>query len=639
MASPAPVPPVVPAALRRARRADRWPRRGTCRDAPAVAAWVETLEARTLLTGPWQDVPDGGTSLLPDGFTAADYRLFAFEGTDAELTVFDIAPADGLPDGVIEGVRVENRVEMPQAWAVQLFAATTGDVADGDTLLVTFFARGSADTPDGWLDADAYLQEAGGDYRKLVTAPVEAGSEWRQFFAPASARFDAAAGGHEFVLHLGSAVQTLEIAGLGVLNYGPDVAPEDLPKTPVSYEGRAADAPWRAEAAAEIDRLRKADLAVTVVDQFGDAVEGAEVQISMTRHEFGFGVAADLRMLGITREEWDGLTEWQRQDATWDDVLRYRAEIENNFNKVVSHNDLKTRPWEYAADDTNWKWRRSWTDRALTWLEDRGFETRGHYGVWGPMDAGFNTGWERADIEADPDGYRRYLFDHLADKLPTYAGRIDEWDAINHPVGWGPDTIDGVLGEGIYAELIAEMRRLDPAAEMWVNEGNILAGGWQEDAFFAHLEDLIARGQPADGIGFMGHFADDNLRGMTTIRQTLDRFATLGVPLQITELDYASFDRGLQADYFGDFLTAAFAHEAVDGVVQWGFWEGRHWLPESSLFEQDWTLRQVAGRGERRRRDREPPRVPRRLHHHRHPRRPGSRCRGGARRGRDDSIG
>jgi hypothetical protein len=29
----------------------------------------------------------------------------------------------------------------------------------------------------------------------------------------------------------------------------------------------------------------------------------------------------------------------------------------------------------------------------------------------------------------------------------------------------------------------------------------------------------------------------------------------------------------------------------VDSIIMWGFWEGRHWLPNAALFRRDWTIK------------------------------------------------
>ncbi|MCK4965870.1 T9SS type A sorting domain-containing protein, partial [bacterium] len=40
-------------------------------------------------------------------------------------------------------------------------------------------------------------------------------------------------------------------------------------------------------------------------------------------------------------------------------------------------------------------------------------------------------------------------------------------------------------------------------------------------------------------------------------------------------------------------MTAIFSHPAVEGIVQWGFWEGHHWRPTAALYNQDWSARPV----------------------------------------------
>src|SRR5256886_5114077 len=76
----------------------------------------------------------------------------------------------------------------------------------------------------------------------------------------------------------------------------PDVLDEEEPATrpstlplPFNYKGREADAPWRKEAQARIDKFRKTDLSVVVNDATGKPVSGADVSIKMKRHAFAWG--------------------------------------------------------------------------------------------------------------------------------------------------------------------------------------------------------------------------------------------------------------------------------------------------------------------------------------------------------------
>jgi hypothetical protein len=71
----------------------------------------------------------------------------------------------------------------------------------------------------------------------------------------------------------------------------------------------------------------------------------------------------------------------------------------------------------------------------------------------------------------------------------------------------------------------------------------------------------------------------------------LDQFSQLGLPIESTELSLNIEDRGLQADYMRDYMIAFFSHPNVNGIMLWGFWEGRHWRPQAALFARDWTPR------------------------------------------------
>jgi endo-1,4-beta-xylanase len=32
-----------------------------------------------------------------------------------------------------------------------------------------------------------------------------------------------------------------------------------------------------------------------------------------------------------------------------------------------------------------------------------------------------------------------------------------------------------------------------------------------------------------------------------------------------------------------------FAHPSVEGILMWGFWQGKHWRPNAFLWKKDWT--------------------------------------------------
>ena len=104
---------------------------------------------------------DGGYSLVPDG------------GSNMLVSSGDLVAPATLAIG--EHIRVENMpfsdalyIQLIDAgkyvWDAQLIAATTGDIAIGDALLLSIYVRGgNALNETGDAHATAYLQRNGGD--------------------------------------------------------------------------------------------------------------------------------------------------------------------------------------------------------------------------------------------------------------------------------------------------------------------------------------------------------------------------------------------------------------------------------------------------------------------------------------------
>ncbi len=338
------------------------------------------------------------------------------------------------------------------------------------------------------------------------------------------------------------------------------------PPVPTTYDGREPDAPWRKAAARRIETIRKGSLTVAVVDAAGKPVADAEVKVAMKRHAFGFGSAIDARTL----------------IADTDDGRRYRQTIATCFSKVVFENDLKWPQWED-------KQRRGMMLKALGWLDKQGIAARGHCLVW--------PSWRRMpkDVEGlknDKAALRRRIDSHVQEEVSALKGRITDWDVINEPL-WNHDAMD-VCGKEVMAEWYKTAHRADPATVLYLNDQNILAGGGTDRKHQDHYEGTVRylrkEGAPLGGLGMQCHFGG-NLTPPARLVAILDRFAAFGLPIQVTEFDINTKDRGVQADYMRDFLTTLFSHPKVKGILMWGFWAGRHWKPDAALFSRDWTLR------------------------------------------------
>lgn len=487
---------------------------------------------------------------------AASLEFLARDQATAEATLLDLADV-----GPAWRVRVAG--EPASTWSVMLRRSSTLAVRAGDVLHLRLQARRLGDA-DAWIEA--VFERAGEPYEKSLVRQLLLTPSWQTFDLPFAARHDLAAGEAQFTLRLGFPDQQVEIAAVSLLNLGPDVDLKSLPATPVTYAGRAPDAPWRARAWQRIDEHRKQGLRVRVVDAAGRPLPGAEVRLRLTRHAFRLGTAVTTGMI---------LGEGPDAEA-------YRAFLLRRFNEVVFENDLKWPQLHDAGYDR--------TDKAVQWLRDHGFTVRGHVLLW-PSQRYVPR--HVAALESDPSALAAEIDRHLRRTAGFFNRRLVEWDVVNEPFAnhWLMD----VLGPQAMPGWFAVARQADPAARLFINDYDILASGNRLDtAHQRHFHDairgLLDAGAPLGGIGMQGHFG-----GTPTDPERLwiilDRFAAFGLPIKVTELDIEVGDDALHADYLRDFIIACLAHPQVSGILQWGFWEGRHWKPHAALLRRDFTPR------------------------------------------------
>jgi endo-1,4-beta-xylanase len=502
-------------------------------------------------------LPAGGVALLP-----AD-TLDAFQLVGAAPDVADARRVAVAGRPFKTAWQARTLKQPPQVYSVQFSARTVAPVKRGDALLATFWLR-SVTSMAGSARTDFVFEQANDPYTKSIVFPVSATAQWRQIHVPFTAAADYAPGAAQMNFHLGFVTQTIEIGGISVVDYGGKVKVSDLPNTPFTYEGRDPRATWRADAEARIEQFRKADLAVMVADAQGKPVPNAQVHIAMQRHAFGFGsaVAAD-GLLGASADD-----------------KKYQETVVQLFNKVVMENDLK---WE------NWDGNRARAMQGVQWLLDRHIAVRGHNLIW--------PSWNLmpasvAALKDDKAKLDAAIDAHLADEAGAMKGKLVEWDVVNEP--YTNHQVMDVLGGDAMTKWYRRVHEADPDALLFINDYNIVAGGGEDvrhqDAYEQTINSLLDTAAPLGGIGVQSHF-DWNLTPIPKVLALLDRFGRFGLPIEATEFDININDEKLQADYLRDYMTALFSHPAVNGIIMWGFWEGRHWLPDAALYRKDWSLK------------------------------------------------
>jgi endo-1,4-beta-xylanase len=463
------------------------------------------------------------------------------------------------------------------SWDATVRFATTQSIAQGDVLLLVVWVRGlSSVMANGYV---THVVELGvSPWTKSLSLDQTPAPEWQQWMIPLQAALAMPAGGARYQLNVGWQAQSVEIAGLALINYGTTYTRAQLPQSRyhLDYVGHSPDAAWRQEALARIEQIRKADLAVRVVDKTGRALPGASVQIQMKRHAFGFGTALSLaRMLGQSAD-----------DQTYRDHVFNLNGDGKTWSVVVFGNAMKWPAWENP-----WEGSRPSLISTVQSLRDTGIRVRGHCLVWPsysnlPADIGANR---------NPAYVRARIADHIAEEVgyPGLKGEICEWDVLNEPAHL-TDLRDLFGGEAVYAEWFQQTAAADPQTKLYINDYSIISAGGMDlsvqSRYRQSIETILVNGGRIDGIGVQGHMYT-TLTGPERIYEVLNDFAGYGAKLSITEFDASGADPIIMGDYMRDILIIAFSHPQVENFIMWGFWDGDQWHGDAPLYNMDWSLK------------------------------------------------
>ncbi len=502
---------------------------------------------------------DEPVSLLP--FAPAD----TLRGADAEAARLETV---GDAAGRGRAFRVTTTRKPPYPWNVSLPTATVGRITAGDTLQLTFAARRITSSHEtGEAQIDCVVEESGGDHRKLAESSHSFTDEWADVSVPFRADHAYEPGEAQVALRFGFAPQCVEVADLRLLNHGPQVDPATLRTTTRRYPGFESDAPWRKAAARRIAEIRQANLAVQVRDATGTPVPDATIRVCLTRHAFALGTCVKVeRILGTTPDD-----------------ARYRETLTRHFTKAVFEDELKWDPWEQGGET-----HRERVLATIRWLREHDMSPRGHVIVWpswGRMPARLRA------LEHDPPALRREIEARVEGQTRRLSGLLDEWDVVNE--NYAHTDATDILGRSAMADWFRIAARETPDTRLFYNDYVMFQGdgpGSPSETLFKILSDLQTAAAPIGGIGEQAHFGG-NPPGPEAVLAKLDRFATLGLPIQITEFDVDTADREVQVSYTRDFLTTVFSHPSVTGVICWGFWEGSHWKPRAAFWDRQWNLR------------------------------------------------
>jgi endo-1,4-beta-xylanase len=275
----------------------------------------------------------------------------------------------------------------------------------------------------------------------------------------------------------------------------------------------------------------------------------------------------------------------------------YAAIAGSQFSVVTPGNGMKWQIVEPAPGSYDW----SQADQLVAFARANRQLIRGHTLLWhNQLPDWLTTGVANGTITAPQ--LRELLRQHIMIEVTRYRGKIWQWDVANEffldsdPSGIDPNNFwIAALGPDIIPQAFRWAHEADPGALLFYNDYNIAGEDGtnaKSDAVYAWLKEQLAAGVPIMGIGNQGHLDTQYGFSGALFQQDLERYASAGVKVAITEADVRTFVNNAtdqvptdslavfaQPYEYSQMLKAALAVPDVISFTVWGFTDSDSWVP------------------------------------------------------------
>ncbi len=326
-----------------------------------------------------------------------------------------------------------------------------------------------------------------------------------------------------------------------------------------STDAQRAEGLLIAKARGAIERHRKGPLGIRVVKD-GKPVAGARIEVEQIAHDFLFG--CNIYMFD--------------RFPTSAENRRYRQRFRELFNYATV--GFYWRSFEPEQGKPQYEY----TDKVVAWCLKNAIKVKGHPLLW-DHEAGRPT-WSGYQ-QPPPEIQRRRVHEIIT----RYRGRIGFWEVVNEPAHCRRVGIDHPYRWA---------REANPEAHLIVNDFEVMANRYPP--FHELLQEAQSRAVPFDGIGIQAHEPRTMRFPLTGVQEALNKYASLGKDLHITEFTPTSagqpitgshlegrWDESTQADYAAKFYTLCFAHPAVVAITWWDLCDRGSWLEGGGMLRED----------------------------------------------------
>ncbi|HEY7884516.1 MAG TPA: endo-1,4-beta-xylanase [Cellvibrionaceae bacterium] len=301
--------------------------------------------------------------------------------------------------------------------------------------------------------------------------------------------------------------------------------------------------------------------------------------------------------------------------------------LTQHFNSITAENEMKFESLQPSRGEFTF----DVADKMLAFAEDNNMAVRGHALVWHRQTPDW-VFFSDAGKLREREEVLSIMKTHIERVVGHFKGRVDAWDVVNEAVmDDGSMRTDqheaddqkslwyGAMGEEYIAAAFHAAHEADPEAKLFYNDYyNHLPA--RREAIYHLLKSLLDDGVPVHGVGLQAHVStvlspdpehQSHHQSMENLEAAIQRYASLGLDVHITELDMSLYVGGQQYTP-DDFYTATtvpaeldrkqaeryaqlFAifkrnSDLISSVSFWGVADDNTWLSEFDSGRADFPL-------------------------------------------------
>jgi endo-1,4-beta-xylanase len=272
-----------------------------------------------------------------------------------------------------------------------------------------------------------------------------------------------------------------------------------------------------------------------------------------------------------------------------------RTLLAKHFNSITAENDMKFE--NIQPHEGQFTFEKA--DKLAAFARENGMKMRGHTLVWHNQTPAWVFQDENGEM-VTRDQLLKRMKEHVTTVMQRYKGQIYCWDVVNEAVtDEGPELFREtkwleIIGEDYIQKAFEFAHEADPEALLFYNDYNE-SNPQKREKIYKLVKLLVDKGVPIHGVGLQAHWNLVN-PSIEDIRTAIERYASLGLKLHLTELDVSVFNfedkrtdltkptpemLELQAERYHQIFHLLREYQAsITSVTFWGAADDYSWLSD-----------------------------------------------------------